>query len=268
MGVGPALRGQHLDVAAVVDRLFGKQRPLDQVDEMGADVVQPFALLRVVEEPRRPDVRRTRHQLQQVMDALHVHRGIVLGPLQHLAEHRRIVDERALQDRRHLEALGHDVVGDDAGAIGLGEGAFQLVEIRRLEDPRLVRQHVQAGLDRCRDPIDLRAVAARKHDDVARPVAQHPLEGVRRRVHVDGPCRRARGAPVERVDSLEVFVEIGPERRVDVDAGRDTRVHLLLHERGVEMAGIDGHQTDIGHGRGSSPGVWRRHPAPAPRQRR
>ena len=34
----------------------GKQRPLHEVDQVRADVVQPLALLGGVEEPRRPDV--------------------------------------------------------------------------------------------------------------------------------------------------------------------------------------------------------------------
>ena len=56
----PALRRQHADVLAVVERLVREERPLHEVDQVRADVVQPLALLGGVEEPRRPDVRRAR----------------------------------------------------------------------------------------------------------------------------------------------------------------------------------------------------------------
>ena len=42
--------------------------------------------------------------------------------------------------------------------------------------------------------------------------------------------------------------EIGSQRRVDVHARRDAGIHLLLHERGMKVAGIDGHQAYVRHG--------------------
>ena len=39
---------------------------------------------------------------------------------------------------RDLEALGHDVVGDDARCVGLGERGLELAEVGGLQDPRLV----------------------------------------------------------------------------------------------------------------------------------
>ena len=146
---------------------------------MRADVVEPFALLGGIEEPRRPDVRRARDHLHQVMDAFHVHARIGFSAFHDLAERRRIVDQRALQHRRDLEALGHDVVGDRAFLIGFGEHRFQLRQFRRGQNPRLVGEHVQAAVHRPRDAIDFRAVLARQDDGIARPLAQHPVEEVR-----------------------------------------------------------------------------------------
>ena len=70
--VGQRCGGQHADIGAVVDGLLGKQRPLHEIDEVRADVAGALALLGGVEEPRRPDVRRARDNLHQVVDAFHV----------------------------------------------------------------------------------------------------------------------------------------------------------------------------------------------------
>ena len=128
---------------------------------------------------------------------------------------------------------------------------------------------LQAGVDRGRMRSILPRLRPESTTDVARPVAQHPLEEVRRRrgpraPSVVGLAARWLNAAI----ALEVVDEVGAERRVDVDARRDAGVHLLLHEGGVEMAGIEGHQADIGHGRRVLLGCLARHPAPAPDLRR
>ena len=55
--------------------------PLHEVDEMGRDVDQALALLRGVEEPRRPLDRHAGHQLGKVVDALLGHGRLRLGAL-------------------------------------------------------------------------------------------------------------------------------------------------------------------------------------------
>ncbi len=225
----------------------GKQRPLHEIDQVRADVVQPFALLDRVEKPRRPDVRRARHHFHQVVHALHVDAGIRFGALDDLAKHLRVVDERALQHRGDLEALGHDVVGDHAFAIGLGEHGVELRQVGRGQDPRFVGEHVQAGAHRPRDAIDLRPVASGEDHGVARPLAQHPLEEVGAGVELHLPRGRLLGPLVVGGDAFQVLVEIPALRRIDVHARGHARIHLLLNQGGMKMAGVERHQADVGH---------------------
>ena len=213
---------------------------------MRADVARRLALLVGVEEPLRPDVRRARDDLHQVVHALHVDRWLGLGPRHDLAERRAIVDERALQHRRHFEALGHDVVGDELPRVGLGQRGVDLRQVGGLEDPRLVGEDVEPALDRRQDAIHLHGVPAREHDDVARTLLEHALEVVGARVHLEVPRGRALGAPVESGDAVEVLEEVPAERRVDVDARRHARVHLFLDERGVKVSRVERHQTHVG----------------------
>ena len=42
--------------------------------------------------------------------------------------------------------------------------------------------------------------------------------------------------------------EVEPERGVDVHLPGDLRVHLLLHQRGVEVAGVQRDEANLGHG--------------------
>ncbi len=60
---------------------------------------------------------------------------------------RPIVDELTLQDGGDLEALGHDVEGDDALGVGIGEDPLQLRQFVGSQNPRLVREHMQPRLD-------------------------------------------------------------------------------------------------------------------------
>ena len=70
--VGQRLARQSRTSAFGIDRGIGEERPLHQIDEVRADVGQRFALLLDVEEPGGPQVGHARHQLQDVVDALHV----------------------------------------------------------------------------------------------------------------------------------------------------------------------------------------------------
>jgi hypothetical protein len=182
------------------------------------------------------------------MDALHVHGGVGLGALHDSAERRRMIHERALQDRRDLEALGHDVVGDEMLSIGLGEDRLHFREILGLQDPRLVAEHVQSGSNRRDHAIDLAAVAAGEHDDVAWTLPEHPLEKIGACVDLRLPGRRPLRAVVESCDAFQMLEQIEPERREDVHARRHARIHLPLNERCVKVPGIEGHETHISHG--------------------
>ncbi len=101
--------------------MLGEECPLYQVHEVRADVVESLALLRGVEEPWWSDVRSARDDLLQVMDTLHVDRGLFRGAPHDLPERRRIVHERALETVGDLEALRHDVVSDDPSRVRLAQ---------------------------------------------------------------------------------------------------------------------------------------------------
>ena len=139
----------------------------------------------------RPDVRRARHHLHQIVHALHVDARL----------RRRAGDDRRRTSRgsltsarcrivRDLEALGHDVVGDDAARVRVCQRLLQLRQIGGLQDPRLVGEHVQSGRHRRADPIDLAVVAPGEDDDVAGLVAEHALEVIRAGVDLELPGGR------------------------------------------------------------------------------
>ena len=62
-----------------------------------------------------------------------------------IAEDGSIVHQLALEHARDLEPLRHDVVGDEAARVGGGERGVERRQVLRSQDPRLVREHVQAG---------------------------------------------------------------------------------------------------------------------------
>ncbi len=246
---GPALRALHAHVLAVIEGLVGEQGPLHEVDQVGADVVEPLALLVGVEEPGGADVGRPRHHLHQVVHALHVDAGIGLRAAHEGPERGRIVDELPLQLARDLVALGHDVERDQLARLRGVERALELGQVGRLQDPGLVHQRVEPGVQRGLDAVDLAAVAPGEDHRVARPVAQHLGQEVGRGVDLELPARRVVRALVEAGHAREMVDQVRTERRVDVDHLGDARIHLLLHQGGVEVAGIEGHETDVRHRR-------------------
>jgi hypothetical protein len=153
-----------------------------------------------------------------VVHALHVDGRLGFTPRDDLAKRRAIVDERALEHRRHLESLGHDVVGDDFLRVGFGERPLDLGQVGRFQDPGLVCQDVQASLHRRQDAVHLHGVPAREHDDIAWTVLEHALEVVGARVHFDVPRRRTLRAAIECGDPIEVLEEVPAEGCVDVHA--------------------------------------------------
>ena len=145
-----------------------------------------------IEKPCRPDVRRASHDLHQVVDALHVDARLRFGSLDHLPEGVVVADQRALEDSGDLEPLRHDVEGDGSARIGLGQHALHFRQIFGLQNPGFVGQHVQTAVNRCRDAIDLAAIAPGQHDDVARVFAEHALEEIGR--SRESPSARPSGA--------------------------------------------------------------------------
>jgi hypothetical protein len=151
---GPALGREHLRILLVVEGLIGEEAPLHQVHEVGADVVEPLALLVAVEEPGGPDVGRARHHLHEVVDAFHVDAGLLRGSGHDLPEDRRVAHQLALELVRDLEPLGHDVEGHEALLVGGGQSLLEGGEVGGLEDPGLVHQHVKAASsEACTRPI-------------------------------------------------------------------------------------------------------------------
>ena len=82
---------------------------------------EPRAFVGGVEEKRRAEVGHSGHGLQKMMDAFDDHPGVGFRPGDGRAENGRVVDQMLLDDGGGLEALGHDVVGHQAGAFGQGQ---------------------------------------------------------------------------------------------------------------------------------------------------
>src|SRR5580692_6586694 len=83
----PAPRALELNVFLIIDAVVGKRGPLHQIDDVRADVGEPFAVLVHVEKPDRPPQGHARYDLHQVMNAARRHRRLVLGARDKFAEH-------------------------------------------------------------------------------------------------------------------------------------------------------------------------------------
>ena len=121
----PAAGGADLQIAFGADRLLREQHPHHQIDQVCADVGQPLALDRAVEEPRRTPQWRPGDGLAQVMHALHDDGRLGVAAGDDGAEHVAVVDQLLLQDGRDLEAFGHDVVGHQPLALGTVQHCLQ-----------------------------------------------------------------------------------------------------------------------------------------------
>src|SRR5262249_345324 len=117
-----------------------------------------------------------------------------------------------------------------------------------------VGQHIDACLDGGEDPLSLAAIATGEDRDSARALIAHPLEVVRARMDFELPAGRLVFAGVEAGNPRQIVGELGSDRRINVRLWRQVRVHLLLQESGMKMAGVGDNQTDIGHVDG--PGCW------------
>jgi hypothetical protein len=120
-------------------------------------------------------------------------------------------------------------------------------QVLGLDDRRLVGEHVQPGFESGDDAFDLAAVAARKDGDAARRLAPHPVEKIGSGMDVEPPIGRRFRPSVIPGDAAQIVDEVGPQRRMHPHQRRQPRIYLLLHQRGVEMTGIDDDKADIGH---------------------
>lgn len=122
-----------------------------------------------------------------MVDALHVDTGLLLAAGDDFAEDVRVVHQFALQNRRDLVTLRHHVIGQHAVAPGHRERLLERREVFVADDPRFVRENVQAGIDGGTNVVDLAAVAPGEHHDVPRTVGKHPREKIGRCVDVEFP---------------------------------------------------------------------------------
>ena len=98
---------------------------------------------------------------------------------------------------------------------------------------------MHAGSDRARDVFGFTPVVAGDDDDVAGMLGGEAIQEVGTGMN-DGPPRRWILAPrVVAVDLLQVIGEIGTIFGIDVHGRVDARIHRLLQECRVEMAGIE-----------------------------
>src|SRR5437899_1784570 len=141
------------------------------------------------------------------MDAFHVDRRLLLRSGDDRTEHRRIVDELALKHGSDLVALGHDVVGDESFGCSGRERLLKRGQIFEADDPRLVRQYMQTGVNRLADVLDLAAITAGEYYKVPRAVGEHSLQKIRRGVNVQFPACRILRARIEARDAAHVLRE-------------------------------------------------------------
>ena len=86
----------------------------------------------------------------------------------------------------------------------------------------------------------------------------HPLEEIPTGVDLELPVRRLLLAGVETGNPCQVIDKVRPDRRIYLHLWGEVGIHLLLHESGMEVAGIGDDQTDIGHFPLNGRAIWGR----------
>jgi hypothetical protein len=232
----PATRTEQLG-----DRIAGVQESLRLVDQVGGNVREAVALNADVEVPRRPPQRGAVHHLLEMVHAREADRG-ALGRV-----------EGAEDVRRADQALG------DAGGGGVAAGhhlhdarpAAQHVthvgQRRRGRDPRLVGQHVQAGVVEPTGERHLAVVLPGQDDHVAGPLTRQPAERVGAGAHHGSPPGRTLRPAIEGLHQGEELD--GLLRGIDDDLVAHEGVALAEREGRVEVAGFEEGQRVHGAGR-------------------
>src|SRR5262245_42417216 len=175
---------------------------------MRADIAERLALFMNVEEPRRTLERRAGDELLQKMYALVVDARLIRRARQRLAENITVLYQFALEDRRDLVALGHDVVGDQALAIRVIEHFLQARQMLRDQYPRLVGEQVQSGADGGFEVVNLPRIPPREHDNIAGFLLGEPLQEIRRGVQFELPVRRMLCPRVEPGNALQMANQV------------------------------------------------------------
>ena len=99
---------------------------------------------------------------------------------------------------------------------------------------------MEAGLDRRLEVIDLVPVPTGQDDDVPRLLGEQTRQEVRAGVDLQLPRGGVVTALVEAGDAAQVGDQVRAERGVDVHAAGHAGIRLLLHQGGVEVAGVEG----------------------------
>jgi hypothetical protein len=101
--------------------------------------------------------------------------------------------------------------------------------------------------------LDLAAVVAREDRDAARRFVARPVEKIGAGMHVEPPIAGCLRPPVEPGDAAQVVDQVRAERRMNLHKRRQPRIHLGLHQRGMEMTGVDDDEAGFGHGDRATP---------------
>ena len=85
---------------------------------------------------------------------------------------------------------------------------------------------------------------------------QHALEEIGAGIDLLLPVRGLVGAGVEALDAFEVLLQVRSGGRIDVHDRADLRIHELLDQARVEVAGVEGDEADgVGGGGGGEGGA-------------
>ena len=209
------------------------------VDQMRARIGQTLALFADVEIPGRPPIRNARHGLQQLMRIAEADARFGGISRHRFPENFGVVAQRLDRATDFAHPAGHQIMHDETPFLGQGQHRFQSGQILAPDDRRLVGQHMQPGRDRRLDPLDLHSVTAGNDRDAAGRFLGQPCQKIRRGLDLQLPPGRRLALRVQAGNPAEVVDQLGPERRIDICFRRQARIHLLLYQRGMEMAGID-----------------------------
>jgi len=72
-------------------------------------------------------------------------------------------------------------------------------------------------------------------------------------MHIEPPIGGRVWTPVVPGDAAQIVDQVGAERRMNPRERRQPRIHLLLHQRGMEMTGVDDNEAGVGHGGRATP---------------
>lgn len=245
-GEWPVTAGEDLDVLMVIEGGIGEGGPLDEVDDVGADVGEGFSILGGVEEPDGAAEGESADDFHDVMNAFRVDGGRGGGTFLEGSEDGGRVEEGTLEQGGDFVAFRHDVVADEAFGGGEVESLFEFGEIGEGDDPGLVGEDMQSGLERGEDAIDLAAVAAGEDDSIAGMIMEHGCHGVRAGVDIEVPVGGVVLAVIEEGDAVEVVEQFRAEAGIDGDARIEGGVHFALNEGGMEVARIDDDEPESG----------------------